>query len=77
MIGIPLQSVPGVAFSGVSARAWDLTTFRAKKISADNIVNGVGRIYISLLAEQLVDVREGSVSVLDERVQIGKGVVSL
>ena len=65
VIGVPMQSVPGAPFSGTSSRAGDLLTFRAKHLSSDNTVNGCGRIYISLLAEQLVEVREGSVSVLD------------
>ena len=65
VIGVPMQSVPGAPISGTSSRAGDLLTFRAKKISADNTVNGAGRIYISLLAEQLVEIREGNISVLD------------
>ena len=65
VIGVPMQSVPGAPFSRISTRAGDLLTFRPKKISADNTVNGAGRIYIYLLAEQLVEVCEGSVSMLD------------
>ena len=65
VIGVPMQSVPGTPFSGISTRSGDLLTFRAKHLSSDNTVNGARHIYISLLAEQLVEVREGSVSVLD------------
>ena len=65
VIGVPMQSVPGAPFSGLSTWAVDLFTLRGNKLSADNTVNGARHIYISLLAEQLVEVREASVSVLD------------
>ena len=63
--GIPLQSVPGAAFSGLNTRSGDLLSVRCKHMSADNTVNGAGRCYVTLLNEQILEIREGSVSVLD------------
>ena len=64
-IGVPLQSVRGAPFSGVSTRAGDLLTFRAKNLSPDNTTNGAGRVFVCLIVEQLVECREGSISILD------------
>ena len=63
--GIPLQSVPGAAFSGLNTRSGDLLSVRCKNMSADNTVNGAGKCYVTLLNEQILEIREGSVSVLD------------
>ena len=63
--GIPLQSVPGAAFSGLNTRSGDLLSVRCKHMSADNTVNGAGKCYVTLLNEQILEIREGSVSVLD------------
>ena len=68
-VGMGLQSVPGAPFSGTSTRAGDLLTVRAKGVSPDNRINGAGRIYVCLVVESLIECREGSIPVLDKRVQ--------
>ena len=65
VIGVPLQNVPGAAFSGQNTRAGDLLSVRCKGLSVDNTINAPGRIYVTMLSEQLIEIREGSASVLD------------
>ena len=63
VIGVPLQTVPGGAFTGLNTRSGDLLTFRAKNVSQD--AYNPGRIFVSMISEQLIEIREGSVAVLD------------
>ena len=49
----------------MSTRAGDLLSIRAKDLSQDNTINAAGKCYATLLSEQIVEFREGSVSVLD------------
>jgi hypothetical protein len=65
VIGVPLQSVPGAAFSGLSTRSGDLLSVRCKGLATDNTINAPGRIYVTMISEQIIEIREGSVSVLD------------
>ena len=60
-----MQTVPGAAFSGLSTRSGDLISVRCKDMATDNTVNAAGRVYVSLISEQIVEIREGSVAVLD------------
>ena len=62
VIGIPLQATPGVFSSGYSTRNGDLLT-TAKNLSTTE--RGAGHIYLHMLSEQLVEIRESGVSVLD------------
>lgn len=65
-IGVPLSTSPGAAFSGLNTRAGDLLTVRAKGMQQDNTINGAGggRCYVCMLHDTIVELREGSVSVL-------------
>ena len=65
IIGVGLQTTPAGAFSGLNTRAGDLLTIRAKNLATDAAVNAASRVYVTLLHEAIVEVREGSVSVLD------------
>ena len=65
VIGIPLQNVPGAAFSGINTRSGDLITIRAKNMSNDNTVNGAGKCFVTMISEQIIEIREGSCTVLD------------
>ncbi len=65
VIGVPLQNGPGAPFSGLNTRSGDLISIRAKNLATDNTVNAAGRIYVTMITEQLVEIREGSVAVLD------------
>jgi hypothetical protein len=63
VIGVPLQNVPGGAFTGLNTRSGDLLTFRAKNVA--QTAYNPGRIFVSMISEQLIEIREGSVAVLD------------
>ena len=65
VIGVPLQAVPGSAFSGLSTRSGDLLSVRCKGLATDNTTNAPGRIYVTMISEQIIEIREGSTSVLD------------
>ncbi len=64
VIGIPLQTQAGVFSSGYSTRSGDLLTFTAKNLET-TLGRGVGTIYLHMLSEQLIEIRESGVSVLD------------
>ena len=63
--GIPLQNVPSAAFSGLNTRSGDLLSIRAKGMSTNNTINGAGRCYVCLLNESILEIREGSTTLLD------------
>ena len=65
VLGVPMQTVPGAAFSGLSTRSGDLISVRCKNMATDNTINAAGPVYVTLISEQIVEIREGSVSVLD------------
>ena len=65
VIGVPMQTVPGAAFSGLNTRAGDLIFVRCKGMAVDNTINAAGRVYVTLISEQICEIREGSVAVLD------------
>lgn len=64
VIGVPLQTMSGVFSSGYSTRSGDLLTFTAKNLS-DIVGRQAGHVYLHLLSEQLIEIRESGVSVLD------------
>jgi hypothetical protein len=64
VIGVPLQTQAGVFGSGYSTRSGDLLTFSAKNLGTA-FGRGAGHVYLHVLCEQLVEIREGGVSVLD------------
>ena len=68
VVGVPLSTVPGSGnFAGLNTRAGDLLTVRTKGMQTDNTINGAGggRCYITMLHDSIVELREGSCSVLD------------
>jgi len=65
LIGIGLQTVPGAAFSGLSSRAGDLLSIKAKNLATDRTVNAPARAFVMLVSEQICEIRENGVSVLD------------
>lgn len=64
VIGVPMQTQAGVFGSGYSTRSGDLLTFSAKGL-IQNSGRSVGVVYIHILNEVLLEIREGGVSVLD------------
>jgi hypothetical protein len=64
VIGVPLQTQAGVFGSGYSTRSGDLLTFSAKNLGTA-FGRGAGHVYLHVLCEQLVEIREGGVSILD------------
>ena len=54
----------GVFSSGYSTRSGDLLTFTAKNLT-EAVDHQAGHVYLHLLSEQLIEIREGGVSVLD------------
>ena len=58
---------PGAALYGLNTRAGDLLTVRAKGMQQDNTINGAGggKCYVTMLRDTIVELKEGSVSVLD------------
>ena len=67
VLAVPLSVSPGSSFSGLNTRSGDLLTIRVKGLNPDNTVNGVGggRCFVTMLADSVCELREGSCSVLD------------
>ena len=63
VIGVPLQTVVGQPFSSVNTRSGDLLTFKATNL--DQYARSAGRIFISMVAETIIELRESGVTVLD------------
>ena len=64
-IGCPLSAVPGASFASLNAKAGDILSIRAKGLAADSSINGAGRCYVTPSPGQIMEFREGSVSVPD------------
>ena len=65
VIGVPMQTVPGAAFSGLSTRSGDLISVRCKGMATNNSINAAEKVFVTMLSEQIIEIREGSVAVLD------------
>ena len=63
VIGVPMQTQAGVFGSGLITRSGDLLTVTCKNLLETG--RGVGKIYLHILNEQVVELRESGVSVLD------------
>ena len=63
VIGVPMQNQAGVFGSGLNTRSGDLLTVTCKNLYETG--RGVGKIYLHILKEQVVELRESGVSVLD------------
>jgi hypothetical protein len=62
VIGVPLQVIRQ-AFSSVNTRSGDLLTVKVNGLNGD--IRQAGRIFVHMVAEQIMEVRESGVSVLD------------
>ncbi len=63
VIGVPMQTQAGVFGSGLNTRSGDLLTVTLKNLNENG--RGVGKIYLHILNETVVELRESGVSVLD------------
>jgi hypothetical protein len=63
VIGVPMQTSSGVFGSGLNTRSGDLLTVTCKNLSETG--RGVGKIYLHILNEMVIELRESGVSVLD------------
>ena len=63
VIGVPMQVVVGQPFSSVNTRSGDL--LRVKVPNWDQSAFSAGRIFVHMVAETIVELRESGVQVLD------------
>ena len=63
VIGVPMQTQAGVFGSGLNTRSGDLLTVTLKNLNENG--RGVGKIYLHILNEVVLEMRESGVSVLD------------
>ena len=63
VIGVPMQIVVGQPFSSVNTRSGDLLTVKVNNLNGD--VGQAGRIFVHVVAETIVELRESGVRVLD------------
>ena len=63
VIGVPMQIVVGQPFSSVNTRSGDLLTVKVNNLNGD--VRQAGRIFVHMVAETIVELRESGVQVLD------------
>jgi hypothetical protein len=63
VVGVPLQTVVGQAFSSVNTRSGDLCVFTAKNL--DGHARQAGRAFFHMVAETIVEIGESGVQVYD------------
>ena len=63
VVGVPLQTVVGQAFSSVNTRSGDLVVFTAKNL--DQYARQAGRIFVHMVAETIVELGESGVQLYD------------
>jgi len=63
VIGVPMQIVVGQPFSSVNTRSGDLLTVKVNGLNGDT--RQAGRIFVHMVAETIVELRESGVQVLD------------
>lgn len=63
VIGVPMQIVVGQPFSSVNTRSGDLLTVRVTGLNGDT--RQAGRIYVHMVSETIIEVRESGVQMLD------------
>ena len=63
VVGVPMQVVVGQPFSSVNTRSGDLLTVKANHL--DQGPFSAGRIFVHMIAETIVELRESGVQVLD------------
>ena len=63
VIGVPMQVVVGQPFSSVNTRSGDFLTVKVNNL--DQMASSAGRIFVHMIAETIVELRESGVQVLD------------
>ena len=63
VIGVPMQIVVGQPFSSVNTRSGDLLTVKVNNL--DQMAFSAGRIFVHMVAETIVELRESGLQVLD------------
>ena len=63
VIGVPMQVVMGQPFISVNTRSGDLLIVKVNNLSGD--AKQAGRIFVHMVAETIVDLRESGVQVMD------------
>ena len=63
VIGGPMQIVVGQPFNSVNTRSGDLLTVKVNNLNGD--IRQAGRIFVHMVAETIVELRESGVQVLD------------
>ena len=63
VIGVPMQIVVGQPFSSVNTRSGDLLTVRVTGLNGD--IRQAGRIFVHMVSETIIELRESGVQVLD------------
>jgi hypothetical protein len=63
ILAVPLMNVPGQFASGLNTRSGDLLSFRASNIATAG--GGLGRVVLTFVNESILELREGSVTLLD------------
>ena len=63
VIGVPMQIVVGQPFSSISTRSGDLLTVKVNGLNSDT--RQAGRIFVHMVAETIIELRESGCSVLD------------
>lgn len=63
VIGVPLQTITGMAFSSINTRSGDLLTVKVSGL--DGGIRQAGRIFVHMIAETIMELRESGVQVLD------------
>jgi hypothetical protein len=62
-IGVPMQTIVGQPFSSVNMRSGDLLTVKVNHLNGD--IRQAGRIFVHMVAEQIMELRESGVQILD------------
>ena len=62
-VGVPLQTIVGMPFASVKTRSGDLLTVKFSGL--DPAARSAGRIFVHMVAETIIEVRESGVQVLD------------
>ena len=63
VIGVPMQIVVGQPFSSVNTRSGDLLTVKVNNL--DQMASSAGRVFVHMVSETIVELRESGVQVLD------------
>ena len=66
VIGVPLQTVQGMPFSGLNTRSGDLLSFRASNVDPGaNNTGDVSKVVLTFVNSSILEIRESSSQLLD------------